>query len=116
MDTNSLILIVAGIVLIGSALWGWRRRSARKRKPVRAPRVEDRSVKESVAPPSVQGALKIAAVDSTLSIARADIASITVHWREGENCFVTLNLQSGEKLTGLVVCAELDSMPSENPT
>src|SRR5262245_36411675 len=111
MDTNSLILTVAGIVLLGSALWGWQRRSARKRKPVRAPRVDNPSVKESVAPPSVPGALKIAAVDSTRSIARADIANVTVHWREGENCYVTLTLQSGEKLTGLVACAELDSMP-----
>src|SRR5262245_48715119 len=107
MDTNGLILIVAGIVLLGSALWGWR--SARKRKPVRA--VDNPSVKESVVPPSVPGALKIAAVDSTRSIARTGIANVTVHWREGENCYVTLTLQSGDKLTGLVARADLDSMP-----
>jgi len=99
------------IVLLGSALWGWRRRRTRTGGSVRARLVE--SPKESVVPPSVPGALKIAAVDSTRSIARADIASVTIHWREGENCYVTLNLQSGEKLTGLVACTDLDSIHTD---
>src|SRR5262249_6668443 len=74
MATNNLILVVAGTVLLGSALWGWRRRRTRTGGSVRARRVE--SPKESVVPPSVPGTLKIAAVDSTRSITREDIASV----------------------------------------
>src|SRR5262249_32810003 len=108
MDTNSLILVAVRALLLGSSITGRRGRRTRTGASATARLVE--SPKDSVAPPSVPGALKIAAVDSTRSIARADIASVTIHWREGENCYVTLNLQSGEKLTGLVACTDLDSI------
>jgi len=72
-------------------------------------------VKENELPPSVPDALKIATIERTRSVARAEISSVTVHWRENENCFVTLNLRSGEKLTGLIPSVEMDSM-SENST
>jgi hypothetical protein len=32
------------------------------------------------------------------------------HWREGEACYATPDLASGEQVTGLVVTADIDAL------
>ena len=42
-----------------------------------------------------------------------DIVHVMPHWREGEACYASLTLRSGEQVTGLVVTADIDALLSD---
>jgi hypothetical protein len=58
--------------------------------------------------------VKIIAVDGARNIDCRDIVHVLPHWSEGDTYYATLSLRSGEKITGLVTTAEIDSLSSNS--
>ena len=95
-----------------SAVWGWRgtRRTRGAREEPTKGQVED--IVGDIPSPSTS-ALRITATDSARSINLADIANVMPHWCEGETCYATLSLRSGEKVTGLVATSGIEALQKQ---
>jgi hypothetical protein len=61
---------------------------------------------------NMASAMKVITIDHTRSIGPGDIAHVMPHWREGEACYASLTLRSGEQVTGLVATADIDALLS----
>jgi hypothetical protein len=111
-DPDSLLLIMVALVLVGSAIWGWRgtRRTRGARKEPTKEEIED--IVRDIPSPSTS-VFKITATDSARNINVADIANVMTHWCEGETCYATLSLRSGEKVTGLVATSGVEALKKQ---
>jgi hypothetical protein len=58
-------------------------------------------------------AMKVITIDHTRSIDPGDIVHLMPHWREGEACYASLTLRSGEQVTGLVDTSDIDALLSD---
>jgi hypothetical protein len=112
MDANAVLLIVVAIVLVGSAIGGWRG-NRQKREAGREQRGELLRIEGGGMSPTIPSVMKVMTLDGARSIDPGDIGHVMPHRRDGETCYATLMLRSSEKLTGLVATADIDALLSD---
>ena len=79
-------------------------------KVVDDPSIDTTSCTQSVVSGSVSSQLT---KEVKRQIDPGDIVRVMPHWREGEACYASLTLRSGEQVTGLVVTADIDALLSD---